>query len=112
MDDRVTAKSEVIVSCGAHSGILCSVLRDGVFICDHPDLDVLPRLVSPGDVVLSAKPRPGRDHVRVSVGQKLGVVIGDFARMEKEEPKPEVSEEVTLHVQEPGPARKRKTPGE
>jgi len=121
LDDRVAAKSEVIVSCGARSGILCSVSQEGFFICDHPDLDVQPRLVSPGDVVLSAQPRPGRDHVRISVGEKLGVVMVGFSRMEHEESKsdasveesgPEDPEEVTLHVQEPRPARKRKTSGE
>lgn len=112
MDDRVAAKSEVIVSCGARSGILCSASQEGVFICDHPDLDVQPRIVSPGDVVLSAHPRPGRDHVRVSVGEKLGVVMVGFSRIGYEESEPEGPEEVTLHVQEPRSARKRKTSGE
>lgn len=114
MDDRVTAKVEVIVSCGARSGILCSVSREGVFVCDHPDLDIMSRLVSAGEVALSAQPRPGKDHVRVSVGEKLGVVmIFPKVGQKKPEPEPEVPEEevpeeVTLHVQESRPARKRR----
>ena len=102
MDDRVTAKVEVIVSCGARSGILCSVSREGVFVCDHPDLDIMSRLVSAGEVALSAQPRPGKDHVRVSVGEKLGVVmifpkvgvmIFPKVGQKKPEPEPEVPEE-------------------
>ena len=74
MDDSVIVFAETIVPAGRFIRIQATAPRSGVFFCTHAGIEIFARRISGGKVDLTAMAMPGNNHVRLAVGEKVGVV--------------------------------------